>query len=87
MTDSNIKFVVVGRPSDQSVLGAEAPDSIKKTIKQEYIDSAQEMLNTLGNSSPYPELRDETETIYGTWYTYCDHNTLSYLVLTNNLYK
>ena len=36
------------------------------------------MINTLGQSSPYPDLRDETETIYGTWYTYCDHNVLSY---------
>lgn len=35
MNESNIKFVVVGRPSDQAILGAEAPDSIKKTIKQE----------------------------------------------------
>ena len=35
MTENNIKFVVVGRPSDQAVLGAEAPDSIKKTFKQE----------------------------------------------------
>jgi hypothetical protein len=35
MTENNIKFVVVGRPSDQALLGAEAPDSIKKTFKQE----------------------------------------------------
>lgn len=35
MSDSNVKFVVVGRPSDQAILGAEAPGSIKKTMKQE----------------------------------------------------
>lgn len=35
MSESNVKFVVVGRPSDQAILGAEAPESIKKTIKQE----------------------------------------------------
>jgi len=35
MSESNVKFVVVGRPSDQTILGAEAPESIKKTLKQE----------------------------------------------------
>ena len=35
MTENNIKFVVIGRPNDQSILGAEAPYSIKNTIKQE----------------------------------------------------
>lgn len=37
MTDNNIKFVVVGRPSDQTILGAEAPYAIKTTIKQEVL--------------------------------------------------
>lgn len=35
MIESNIKFIVVGRPSDQAILAAEAPYSIKKTLKQE----------------------------------------------------
>jgi hypothetical protein len=37
MSESNIKFVVVGRPSDQKILGAEAPESIKKALKLEVI--------------------------------------------------
>lgn len=60
------------------------------------MQNAQELLDALGHSSPYPDLRDDSETIYGMWYTYCDHNLLSYsgtfekinnLVLTNNSYK
>ena len=60
------------------------------------MQSAQELLDALGHSSPYPDLRDDSETIYGSWFTYCDHNILSYsgilksinnLVLTNNSYK
>ena len=87
MTDSHIKFVVIGRPSDTKILGAEAPTSIKKTLKKEYTESAQDILDQLGQSSPYPDLRDDQETIYGSWYTYCDHNILSYSVLTSNSYK
>ena len=87
MSENHIKYVVVGRPLDAKILGGEAPYSIKKTLKMEYTESVQEILDQIGQQSAYPDLRDDQETIYGAWYSYCDHNCLSYHVLTSNTYK
>lgn len=44
----------------------------------QYKREAQDIANNLRESQAYANLRDMTESIYGTWYTTCDSNLISY---------
>ena len=88
MTDSNqIKYVVVGRPLDGVILASQSLQSLKKAVEKEYTEEAQKEVAKIGQMSPYPDLREQNETIFGTWFTYCDHNLLSYSVLCGDSYS
>ena len=52
----------------------------------EYRRSGQEVLGTICRSAE-ADLRDESETIYGVWYTFCDDNLIAHSVLTSINYK
>ena len=88
MTDSNqIKYVVVARPLEGTILANQSLSSLKKAVEKEYIEEAQKEVNKIGAMSPYPDLRETNETIFGTWFTYCDHNLLCYSVLCGDSYS
>ena len=87
MSDSNqIKFVVVGRPLDGSVLAHQSFGSIRKVQEKEYLEDAIKEIQKIGELGPYPDLREQNESIFGMWYTYCDHNKLSYSALCGEEY-
>ena len=48
------------------------------SIISQYRKEGKDIANNLKDSTAYPDLRDMTESIYGTWYTYCDSNLIAY---------
>ena len=86
--ETNIKFVMVSRTADGSLLEAVSPHrNTTKTMVDEYRRSGQEVLASICRANAEADLRDESETIYGVWYTYCDENLIAHSVLTSINYK
>ena len=87
-SDTNIKYVMVVRINDNSVLESTTPHrNTTKTMVDEYRRSGEEVIANISRANAYADLRDESETIYGVWYTFCDENLIAYSVLTNINYK
>ncbi len=89
MEEKSLKHVVVSRPSDSATLAAQSFGMEKRSKQDEYMDSYKEVmakLATNGVIGAYAELRESTPTIWGTWYSYCDHNLLAYSVLADESY-
>ena len=85
--ETNIKFVMIARTADGSLIEAISPNrNTTKTMVDEYRRSGQEVLGTICRSAE-ADLRDESETIYGVWYTFCDDNLIAHSVLTSINYK
>ena len=90
MEERSLKHVVISRPSDSATLAAESFGREKRSKQDEYMDSYKEVmakLATNGVIGAYAELRESTPTIWGTWYSYCDHNLISYSVLADESYS
>ena len=86
-TSSDLKYVTIARVRDGSILLAFPTEKTKKAFAEEYRVEVQEIINSLKGSQVYPDLRESSETIQGTWYTLIDQNLLSYSVLVDNEFR
>jgi hypothetical protein len=86
--ESHIKFIAIGKVKSGSMLLAFSPEkSTKKAYLDEYMKEAKENLEKLATANAYPDLRDDSEGIYGNWFIQCDKHLVSYAVLVATEYK
>ena len=76
--------MAISRVRDAHILVSVAPEKTKKVYQDEYLKEAKDIAGNLSSSSAYPDLRDVTESMYGTWYTTCDRNLIAYSLLAEN---
>eukprot|EP00347_Sterkiella_histriomuscorum_P007309 403349448 len=91
MSDSNlqgeIKFISIARVSDATVLLQIKQQQIKNVYADEFKKEAQNIANSLRDSTAYPDLREMSESMYGNFYTTCDKNMIAYSVLTDSDFR
>ena len=99
MGSAEIKFLAIAKANTGQLLLAQGTEKTKKAYAEEvreillsnfdiqYTKEARDQAQNLQQSSAYPDLREVTESIYGTWFTYCDANLFAYSILTDNEFK